>query len=170
MESLSVHHKIFSQELLKKLSSAGFVLVELNENNHLKYKNSIKDTLSCLTTVGELPDSVFSNVVNQWVENKHIYNPILVVEKCSGKVIAIGTILVELKLIHNGGLVGHIEDIAVNDSHQGKGLGKVLLEYLKNLGVMKGCYKIILDCDEKNVEFYKKCGFSRCGVEMEYRP
>ena len=30
-------------------------------------------------------------------------------------------------------------------------------------------YKIILDCDEKNVKFYEKCGFNNAGVEMQIR-
>lgn len=31
-----------------------------------------------------------------------------------------------------------------------------------------GCYKIILDCNEKNVAFYEQCGFSRRSVHMAF--
>lgn len=29
-----------------------------------------------------------------------------------------------------------------------------------------GCYKIILDCSQKNIPFYEKCGFSHKEYEM----
>lgn len=165
-----IQEQKFYKDLSEKLSVNNFSFQELTLENYLQYKDSIKETLSCLTTVGELSDKTFTAIIQQWIQNKHIYKPIIIVENESERVIAIGTLLIELKLIHDGGKVGHIEDIAVNDKYQGKGLGKILLEFLKNVGVLENCYKVILDCDEKNVEFYNKCGFKRCGVEMDYRP
>lgn len=29
-----------------------------------------------------------------------------------------------------------------------------------------GCYKVILDCSEDNVNFYQKCGFTKKEVQM----
>lgn len=63
-------------------------------------------------------------------------------------------------------MVGHIEDIAVSADQQGKKLGLRIIETLKAIGQQVGCYKVILDCSEKNVPFYEKCGFERKGVEM----
>jgi glucosamine-phosphate N-acetyltransferase len=45
-------------------------------------------------------------------------------------------------------------------------LGYWIIETLKHIGAMAGCYKIILDCSEKNVQFYEKCGFKKKEVEM----
>lgn len=170
MSFAHLQQESFYKELSKKLSDKNYQLKELTLDCQLQYKQSIKETLSCLTAVGELSDDTFSSVTKQWIDNKNIYKPVIIIEKDSNKVIAIGTLMVEIKLIHDGGKVGHIEDIAVNGNYQGKGLGKVLIELLKNLAVLEGCYKVILDCDEKNVDFYNKCGFKRCGVEMDYRP
>ena len=58
------------------------------------------------------------------------------------------------------GLCGHIEDIVVDKSTRGKNLGKRIIELLKSIAQVNGCYKVILDCAEHNVPFYKKCGFN----------
>jgi len=82
------------------------------------------------------------------------------------KVVASGTIIIEHKLIHNNGKVGHIEDIVVDKDYRGYGLGKKIIEYLTNYAKEQECYKCILDCSEDNVKFYEKCGYIRKGVEM----
>lgn len=41
-----------------------------------------------------------------------------------------------------------------------------MLDYLVNKSEILGCYKVILDCDEKNVQFYSKCNFAKKGVQM----
>lgn len=169
MEPLYPFAKIITETLASK-SNGAYKFQPITLETHLKYKPSIKKTLSCLTTVGELSDYTFTEVITHWIQNEHIYKPIMIVDAEKDQCIAIGTLLVETKIIHDGGKVGHIEDIAVNDDYQGKGLGKLLIQFLRNLAVYEDCYKVILDCDEKNVEFYQKCDFNRCGVEMQHRP
>ena len=78
-------------------------------------------------------------------------------------------LLVERKLIHSCGLVGHIEDISVLQTEQGKSLGLYIVRYLANLAKARGCYKVILDCSPENIKFYNKCGFNQCGIEMSQR-
>lgn len=70
--------------------------------------------------------------------------------------------------IHNLGLVGHIEDIAVAKDQQGKKLGLRLIQALDFIAEKVGCYKTILDCSEANEGFYIKCGFKRAGLEMAH--
>lgn len=43
--------------------------------------------------------------------------------------------------MHKNGLVGHIEDIAVNSNQQGKKLGLRIIQALKFIGAQRGCYK-----------------------------
>lgn len=83
--------------------------------------------------------------------------------------VAVGMVLVERKLIHECGLVGHIEDIAVDKAQQGKKLGIRLIKTLTEIGKAMGAYKVILDCSDHNVEFYEKCGYVRAGVEMSLK-
>jgi glucosamine-phosphate N-acetyltransferase len=70
--------------------------------------------------------------------------------------------------IHNLGLVGHIEDIAVAKDQQGKKLGLKIIQALDFIAEKVGCYKSILDCSEANEGFYVKCGFKRAGLEMAH--
>lgn len=70
--------------------------------------------------------------------------------------------------IHNLGLVGHIEDIAVAKDQQGKKLGLKIIQALDFIAEKVGCYKSILDCSETNEGFYVKCGFKRAGLEMAH--
>lgn len=44
--------------------------------------------------------------------------------------------------IHNLGLVGHIEDIAVAKDQQGKKLGLRIIEALDAIAAAVGCYKV----------------------------
>ena len=78
------------------------------------------------------------------------------------------TILLTTLSIHNLGLVGHIEDIAVAKDQQGKKLGLKIIQALDFIAAKVGCYKSILDCSEANEGFYVKCGFKRAGLEMAH--
>jgi glucosamine-phosphate N-acetyltransferase len=139
------------------------------------YELGALESLKTLTTVGEISKQEFTNLINQWDTLKlsngthHIYNTLVIIEKQTNRVVAIGSIFIEEKLIHKCGLVGHIEDISVLGNQQGKQLGKNLITELIKVGKDSGAYKIILDCDEKNVGFYEKCGLNRAGVEMSIR-
>ncbi|KAI5306814.1 Glucosamine-phosphate N-acetyltransferase-like protein [Ascosphaera pollenicola] len=95
------------------------------------------------------------------------YFPIVICDD-KGRVVGTGTLLVERKFIHGLGLVGHIEDIAVDTHQQGKRLGLRLIQALDYVAEKAGCYKTILDCSEHNEGFYIKCGFKRAGLEMAH--
>lgn len=82
------------------------------------------------------------------------------------RVVGTATSFVERKFIHNGGRAGHIEDVAVHQDYQGKGVGRMLIEAAVKFCKDSGCYKVILDCDESKIDFYKKCGFRQNGVAM----
>ncbi len=98
-----------------------------------------------------------------------MYYPIVIEEASTHKIVALGNILIEHKFIHDTGSVGHIEDIVVHDCMRGKNMGRLIIEQLKHLGNKAGCYKIILNCAEKNIGFYEKLGFTKKEVEMVCR-
>ena len=81
-------------------------------------------------------------------------------------VIGTATLLIEPKLIYNISFVGHIEDVVVDNKYRGYGIGKMMITHLTNKAELLDCYKVILDCAEKNSFFYSKCGFECKGVEM----
>ncbi len=88
----------------------------------------------------------------------------MVTEK--NQIVAIGTIIIESKLIHGLGKVAHIEDIVTDSKFRSQGLGAQLINYLVGKAREAGCYKVILDCSEHNIGFYSKCGFEKKGVQM----
>ena len=45
-------------------------------------------------------------------------------------------------------------------------MGKRIIEMLTEIGKQRGCYKVILDCSEKNAAFYEKCGYHETAVQM----
>lgn len=126
------------------------------------------DTLSVLTTVGEVSEDQFDNLVRTWSRNPEIYNPRVIADE-NDQVVATGMLVIEQKVIHGCGKVGHIEDIAVAKSQQGKKLGIFLIELLSELAQKNGCYKVILDCSAHNVGFYEKCGYKDSGLFMSRR-
>lgn len=126
------------------------------------------ETLAVLTTVGAVSEDDFAALVNHWAKYPEIYNPTVIVNR-DDQVVATGMLLVEQKLIHGCGKVGHIEDIAVAKSQQGMKLGNLLIQHLSELAQAAGCYKVILDCSPENVGFYEKCGYKNAGVEMTRR-
>lgn len=87
-------------------------------------------------------DNLEQNSINAYISN------------ASGNVIACG------RLQENEGKVGQIRYMAVDNSYQGKGLGKLIVEYLEKKGKELGLQKIELQARENAVEFYKSSGYT----------
>ncbi|MFL2612844.1 MAG: GNAT family N-acetyltransferase [Flavobacteriaceae bacterium] len=62
-----------------------------------------------------------------------------------------------------------IEDVVVDKSERGKGVGKLLIEHLINFSKSKSCDKIILNSKESNIPFYNKLGFVQNEIQMIIR-
>jgi len=131
------------------------------------YERGFLETLSVLTEIGNVSKAQFLERFNYLKQHNHEYFTLVILSP-EDRVVGAGTIFIERKFIRNTGLVGHIEDIAVNKNQQGKKLGLRVIQALKYVGANRGCYKVILDCSEKNVPFYEKCGFTRKEVEMAW--
>ncbi len=84
---------------------------------------------------------------------------IIAVAVIEGKIVGSTTLLIETKFIHNGGKVGHIEDVVVDKEYQRKGIGEKIITYLLRYAKDQGCYKTILDCVDDVMPFYEKLGF-----------
>ncbi|KAI9217022.1 acyl-CoA N-acyltransferase [Blastocladiella britannica] len=141
----------------------GFVIRPLEITD---YDKGFLQALSHLTVVGDISKAAFVERYSYLKAHAHEYFTIVIEDLAKKRIAAAGTILVERKFIRNLGLVGHIEDIVSHEDYRGKQFGRFIIEALKSIGKNVGCYKIILDCSEKNVPFYQKCGFERKEVEM----
>ncbi|KAI9203544.1 putative glucosamine-phosphate N-acetyltransferase [Polychytrium aggregatum] len=124
------------------------------------------ETLSQLTTVGNLTEELFQERFARLKRFNEIYYCIAIEDLTSNKIVGLGTIMIEDKFIHEAGRVGHIEDIVVNDCARGKNLGKIIIEALKFIGKEKGAYKTLLACSQHNIGFYAKCGMAQKEVVM----
>jgi len=109
-------------------------------------------------------DFLYNNFCN-FINEKNIN--VWVIEK-DNDIIGSGTIVYEQKLIHNYGLVAHLEDIFICNEHKNKGLGTMLIRELINKAKEKKCYKIILNCNIETKNFYEKNSFIVSGLEMSY--
>ena len=54
------------------------------------------------------------------------------------KVLGFGSILIEYKI--RGGVMGHIEDIAIHNQYQNRGIGKLIMEKLVEKGKNKNFF------------------------------
>ncbi|KAF7730955.1 Glucosamine-phosphate N-acetyltransferase-like protein [Apophysomyces ossiformis] len=134
----------------------GYRLRPLRAND---YERGFLKVLEVLTEVGHHTKEEWLDQFNFMKKRNDTYFTITITDDANDQIVATGTILIERKFVHKNGLVGHIEDIAVDANQQGKKLGLRIIEALKGIGASQGCYKVILDCAEKNMPFYEKCGF-----------
>jgi len=95
-------------------------------------------------------------------------NHIVAVAELDGKIVGATTLLVEPKFIHSGGMVGHIEDVAVDKNFQGQKIGGKIMAYLLEIAKNRGCYKTILDCADDVKSFYEKLGFRYVANELRF--
>ena len=93
---------------------------------------------------------------------------IIAVAEMEGKIVGSTTLLIESKFIHQGGLVGHIEDVSVDKDFQGKKIGEKMMKYLLEVSKNRGCYKTILNCADDVKRFYEKLGFKQVASELRF--
>ena len=120
------------------------------------YAKNYLELLKQLTTVGDISQEKYETTFDK------IGAEVWVVE-FEGKIIASVSLLLEQKIIHECGIVGHLEDVVVNKDYRKYGLGKFIIERIIKIARERGCYKLIGDCKSELLGFYEKNGFeSKC--------
>ena len=133
------------------------------------YNSNLLALLSQLSAVGELPERFFLDRLRSIERSQR--EKMVVIEALGStptRLVGAATLLIEYKFIHEAGKCGHIEDVVVDSSARGLGLGKIIIRRLVELAHEAGCYKVILDCSEKNVPVYNRCGFKQYEVCMAH--
>ena len=105
------------------------------------YDKGYLNLLSQLTTVGEINKDKYEENFNKLPECHKLF---VIEDITKNTIVSIGSLIIETKFIHNCGKVGHIEDIVVDRNWRGKGLGKMMINYLSKLSDELKCYKCIL--------------------------
>jgi glucosamine-phosphate N-acetyltransferase len=101
-----------------------------------------------------------------FIDTQQNYKIIVIYSEIEKRIIGAGTIIIIHK-IHNNP-IGQIGDVIISEKHRKNGFGKQIIEKLVDIGKNEyKCYKIILNCLEKNIKFYENCGFINVGLEMK---
>jgi len=123
------------------------------------------ETLDFLRNTSDLDKNKANEILKKIKQNP---NHIIHVAIDNKKIVGSTTLLIEQKFIHNGGLVGHIEDVVVRKDYEGKGIGIKLVTSLLERAKEKNCYKTILDCKDDVKQFYERIGFKHESNSMRY--
>ena len=92
---------------------ADLIIRELEEKD---FKNGFLTTLDVLRETSSMSEDKALEIFKKIKSNpEHI----IIIAEIEGKVIGSTTLLIEPKFIHQGGVVGHIEDVVVDKKFQG---------------------------------------------------
>ena len=105
--------------------------------------NGFLESLDSLRKASDIDNNKAKKILENIQSNP---NHVIFVATLDNKIVGSTTLLIEPKFIHEGGLVGHIEDVVVTKEKQGLGIGEKLIENSLDYAKNAGCYKTILDC------------------------
>ena len=128
-------------------------------------ENGFLESLDNLREASNLEHNSAKSILEGILENE---NHIVHVAELDGKIVGSTTLLIEQKFIHEGGFVGHIEDVVVKKEFEGQEIGMKLVLSLLDVANEKKCYKTILNCEDELIPFYEKIGFKQKSNEMRF--
>ena len=123
------------------------------------------ESLDSLRNASDLNKDTAKDILKKIIENP---DHIIHVAEIDGKIVGSTTLLIEQKFIHQGGKVGHIEDVVVSKEFEGRGIGIKLVTSLLEVAKTENCYKTILDCKDELIPFYERIGFKQESNQMRY--
>jgi len=138
------------------------IIREIEEDD---LENGFLETLDFLRNASDLDKNKANEILKKIKQNP---NHIIYVAIDNKKIVGSTTLLIEQKFIHDGGLVGHIEDVVVRKDYEGKGIGIKLVTSMLEHAKEKNCYKTILDCKDDVKQFYERIGFKHESNGMRY--
>jgi glucosamine-phosphate N-acetyltransferase len=126
-------------------------------------------TLKNLSELGGIEENVekAGKIFND-ISTNPLHKIFVAVDKHTSEVIGSTTLLIEQKFIHSGGRAGHIEDVVTRKGFEGLGIGSALINHALYSAKAVGCYKVVLDCSDTNIGFYKKAGFKAHETSMRF--
>ena len=135
---------------------------EIEEND---LEKGFLETLDFLRNASDLDKNIAKEILKEIKQNP---NHTILIAIDDNKIVGSITLFIEKKFIHNGGHVGHIEDVVVRKEYEGKGIGIKLVMSMLERAKEKNCYKTILDCKDDVKQFYERIGFKYESNGMRY--
>ena len=139
--------------------------IEIREIRENDLENGFLETLDFLRKASDLDKNRAKEILEKIKQNSNQKIQVAIDDK---KIVGCITLLIEQKFIHDGGLVGHIEDVVVRKDYEGKGIGMKLVTSMLEYAKRKNCYKTILDCKDDVKQFYERIGFKHESNGMRY--
>ena len=140
--------------------------MEDQEQHKIKVRLAATDDL---TRICEIYSQHFGHTeapARQWWNILEDNNITYIVVEADDRVVGVSSMITINKLIRSGNRIALIEDVAVDKSSTGMGIGSIMIEYLQKLAVERNCYKTILNCSKKNVGFYERLGFYKKEIQF----
>ena len=139
--------------------------IEIREIGEDCIEKGFLETLDFLRNASGLDKNKTKEIVKKIKQNPDHIIHVAIDDK---KIVGSTTLFIEQKFIHDGGLVGHIEDVVVRKDYEGQGIGMKLVISLLDVAKQRKCYKTILNCEDSLKPFYEKIGFKKATNEMRY--
>jgi len=105
---------------------------------------------------------IYTEIWNTFSAQSNVYS---VVALENTNVIGYGSIVIEIKI--RGGKMGHVEDIVTSPAYRNREVGRSVMMALFDIAIQNGCYKVALQCQPYNINFYKKCNYDVSGTTMQ---
>ena len=93
----------------------------------------------------------------------------LYVAKIIDNVIGTFELLIMDNLAHKGCPSGVVEDVVVDENYRSMGIGKIMMEFAKDICQKNGCYKLTLSSNinrDRAHKFYESLGFVKHGYSF----
>jgi glucosamine-phosphate N-acetyltransferase len=115
------------------------------------YKRNHFAVLSVLSVANDPGSAAYLAQFQTLLSIPNTYFTIVIIDKSTDMIVGVGCVFMERKFLRNLGVVGHIEDIAVEKKVQGAKLGLRIIQALTAISESRGAYKTILNCSTDNI-------------------
>lgn len=115
----------------------------------------------CSNEYEDLLDGLDNSVMDSSPRGKLIGGGTFVARSSNGQYL--GTASIEIRRSHSGNRFGHITDVIVKEEYRGLGIGSMLMQHLIKIAKQYRCPTVDLMCEEHNIPFYTRLGFSPHG-------
>jgi PhnO protein len=112
----------------------------------------------------------FSKSIQETIFHKNLQDENIVYLVAMVKTVTVGFLSCHFqRLLHHGGLVGEIQEMAVDPPYRGIGVGSLMLEKLEILSLAKGAIQLEVSSNLRRIDahrFYEKSGYRKTSLKL----